>query len=106
MLTEESTAGETEEIMPVLEAFNATEDVVEAPIATNDGTEDVEASTSIDEVSMTKKASTAALGSIWVPDPMYGMVRRPLGSVCRDSGLFGVEIGGITSFQSPTAFVR
>ena len=40
--------------MPVLEAFGATEDVVEATIATDDATEDVEASTSIDEVSMTE----------------------------------------------------
>ncbi len=56
----------------------------EATIAKDDATEDVEASTSIDEVSMTEfipsrnsaTTTTAALGSIWVPDPKYGMVRR------------------------------
>jgi hypothetical protein len=62
-------AKEIDDIMPVLEAFSATEDVPEATLATEDAAEDVEASTTIDEV-------TTALGSIWVPDPKYGMVRR------------------------------
>ena len=61
--------------MPVLEVFNATEGEVDVTIVTDDATEDVEASKSIDEVS-TSAEDTAALGSIWVPDPKYGMVRR------------------------------
>ena len=61
-------------IMPVHEAFDATEDVPEATLATKDVTEDVEASKFIDEVSTSE--NTAALGSIWVPDPQFGMVRR------------------------------
>ena len=44
----------------------------EATIAKDDATEDVEASTSIDEVLTSD--DTAALGSIWVPDPKYGLV--------------------------------
>jgi hypothetical protein len=82
-MTEDSIAEEIEDIMPALEAFDATEDVVDATIATDDATEDVEASTSIDEVSITKvipsneaTTTTAALGSIWVPDPKHGLVRR------------------------------
>jgi hypothetical protein len=67
-------AKEIDDIMPVLEAFDATEDVPEATLASDDATEDVEASKSIDEVSTSK--DTAALGSIWVPDPQFGMVRR------------------------------
>ena len=62
-------AEEIEDIMPVLEAFDATEDAPVSTVATEDAAEDVEATTTIDEV-------TAALGSIWVPDPKYGMVRR------------------------------
>ena len=67
-------AKEIDDIMPVLEPFDATEDVPETTLATDDATEDVEASTSIDEVSTSH--DTAALGSIWVPSPKYGMVRR------------------------------
>ena len=66
-------------------AFDATEDVVEAPIVTDDATEDAKASMNIDEVSTTETSTSNtatttttadALGSIWVPDPKYGMVRR------------------------------
>ena len=67
-------AKEIDDIIPVLEEFDATEDVPEATLASDDATEDVEASTSIDEVSTS--GDTAALGSIWVPDPQFGMVRR------------------------------
>ena len=74
-MAEESIATDTDDVMPVLEVFNATEGEVDVTIVTDDATEDVEASESIDEVS-TSAEDTSALGSIWVPDPKYGMVRR------------------------------
>jgi hypothetical protein len=67
-------AKEIDDIMPVLEPFDATEDVPETTLATDDATEDVEATTTINEDLISE--DTAALGSIWVPDPKYGMVRR------------------------------
>ena len=68
-------AEESDDIMPVLEAFDdSTEDVPETTLATEDATEDVGESKSINEDSTSD--DTAALGSIWVPDPQFGMVRR------------------------------
>jgi hypothetical protein len=74
-MTEEPIAMEINDVMPVLEAFDAIEDVVDVTLVAVDVTEDVEASKSIDQVS-TSAEDTAALGSIWVPNPKYGMVRR------------------------------
>ncbi len=73
-----------EDTMHVLETLNTTEDVmvqqentdVEVAIAMEDATEDAQASMSIDEISVSEDCPTASLGSIWVPDPKHGMVRR------------------------------
>ena len=76
VVPEESIAKDIEDIMPIIEAIDATDDVEDEPIVTDDSTEDVEASTSIDEISVSEDCATASLGSIWVPDPKHGLVRR------------------------------
>ena len=76
VMSEQSIAKEIEDIIPVIEAFDATDDVEDEAIAADDATEDVEASMSIDESTVSSTtAASVALGSIWVPDPKYGMVR-------------------------------